>query len=443
MIGIIVTAAMTAMSFIMSIESLMPPLQLSTQRAMWSASPIQHPSVADLIAMRFYKIIDVETYRARMKEYGFDTNVADNMFEVSRSPLATTEIIAARRRGIIDEKTYYDYMSKQRFVKEDADTIYKVSEYFPTPADLIRFAVREVYTPEVVERFGQMEDFPPVFATEAAKAGLPLEQARNYWAAHWDLPSATQGFEMFHRGVIDEETLKMLMRALDIMPYWRDKLIQIAYRVYTRVDVRRMYRDGVLDREGVKRAYLDLGYDETKAENMTKFTLAFYTQKERDATESFIRKLYGWREIDMPEALSMLQEIGYTREMSMLKVAVWDLELADALLSEKVQNLKVKYIEGAISEAELSDGLDSLALPAVRKDVEILDAKTKREARVRLPTKKELFAWFMDDVIDEAELREYFTRYNYREVDIDRYVADFKKAKEAKLSALEAASKVE
>jgi len=159
MIGIIVTAAMTAMSFIMSIESLMPPLQLSTQRAMWSASPIQHPSVADLIAMRFYKIIDVDTYRTRMREYGFDTDIADKLFDVSKSPIAVTEVIAARRRGIIDEPTFYDYMSRQRFVKEDADTIYKVTEYFPSPADLIRFAVREVYTPEVVEKFGQMEVF--------------------------------------------------------------------------------------------------------------------------------------------------------------------------------------------------------------------------------------------------------------------------------------------
>ncbi|GAH93918.1 unnamed protein product, partial [marine sediment metagenome] len=44
---------------------------------------------------------------------------------------------------------------------------------------------------------------------------------------HWSLPSPSQGFEMLHRGVIDEAELNMLLRALDIMPFWREKLTKV------------------------------------------------------------------------------------------------------------------------------------------------------------------------------------------------------------------------
>ena len=52
---------------------------------------------------------------------------------------------------------------------------------------------------------------------------------------------------MLHRGVIDTAELDMLLRAQDVMPFWRDRLTAIAYRPLTRVDVRRMYKQGVLN----------------------------------------------------------------------------------------------------------------------------------------------------------------------------------------------------
>ncbi|MBA7557821.1 hypothetical protein ES705_50595 [subsurface metagenome] len=34
---------------------------------------------------------------------------------------------------------------------------------------------------------------------------------------------------MLHRDIVDQDTLKMLLKSLDIMPYWRDRLIQLSY----------------------------------------------------------------------------------------------------------------------------------------------------------------------------------------------------------------------
>ncbi|GAG78096.1 unnamed protein product, partial [marine sediment metagenome] len=86
-------------------------------------------------------------------------------------------------------------------------------------------------------------------------------------------PSPQQGFDMLHRGVISDDELNMLLRALDVMPFWRDKLTQIAFRPLTRVDVRRMYKQGVLTETEVYESYLIAGYNEQNAERMAEFTV--------------------------------------------------------------------------------------------------------------------------------------------------------------------------
>jgi len=132
--------------------------------------------------------------------------------------------------------------------------VYKTLAHpIPPINDLITMAVREAFTPEIAGRFGQYEGLPSEYVDAAAKKGLSKEWAERYWAAHWTLPSVQQGFSMLHRGIIAQPDLNLLMRALDIMPYWRDKLMQLSFKPLTRVDVRRMHLLGTLDEGGVNR----------------------------------------------------------------------------------------------------------------------------------------------------------------------------------------------
>lgn len=190
-------------------------------------------------------------------------------------------------------------------VHQNYHGLYKELAYqIPPVADIITMAVREAFTPDIARRFGQYEDLPTEFVEWVGKKGLNKDWAERYWAAHWSLPSPQQGFEMLHRGVIGEGDLNMLLRALDIMPFWRDKLIQIAYRPLSRVDVRRMFALGVLDVSGVRKAYTDIGYNEYNADLMTQFTIKYtegiaerareskerIEQKEQEAKEKAVQK---------------------------------------------------------------------------------------------------------------------------------------------------------
>ncbi|GAI83112.1 unnamed protein product, partial [marine sediment metagenome] len=242
--------------------------------------------------MRYRGKIDRGEFAATSTEIGFDPVWSERIFLASQRKLDGEAYVRIWRRGEIDEQTLNEHLTGLFFTSEDIHALKKATEFFPSPIDLVRFAVREVYNETIRARFNLDEDISPTYLSEAAKAGLPDTQARNYWASHWVLPSVNQGFEMLHRGVIEEDDLDLLLKALDIVPFWRDRLKEISYRPYTRVDVRRMHKLGILTTGQVDTAYRDLGYDAEKAENMTRFTLAYNTDSDTGVTRSNVIKAY-------------------------------------------------------------------------------------------------------------------------------------------------------
>ncbi|GAI65380.1 unnamed protein product, partial [marine sediment metagenome] len=243
--------------------------------------------------------------------------------------------------------------------------LYKELAYqIPPVADIITMAVREAFTPEIARKFGQYEDYPPDLELWAMKKGLSKEWSQRYWAAHWNLPSPLQGFEMLHRGVIGVGELNMLLRALDVMPFWRDKLTQIAYRRLTRVDIRRMYKAGVLTVAEVYESYLEHGYNPKNAKRMTDFTVQWALPKEASITRSDILTAYKNRMITRSEASDLLADMGeeYFHREFMLKAVDYKKELE--LTENKIKGIRNLYKRRVYDENKTTDELSKLDLPA-------------------------------------------------------------------------------
>lgn len=254
-------------------------------------------------------------------------------------------------------------------IHPDYFDIYKtLAMRIPPVADIITMAVREAFTPEIARRFGQYEDFPKEFARFAQQQGLSQEWAERYWAAHWGLPSPQQGFEMLHRGVIDRGDLELLMKAQDIMPFWRDKMVDIAYRPLTRVDVRRMYREGILDEAGVFKAYQDAGYSDDNAEAMTEFTIAYVLTQQSKFTTADVVKAYTNRMIDKRETRSLLMMLGVKSDAANYIIGTADYKREWALTDAKTGAIRNLYKRGEYTDEIARSELLRLDLPADHVD---------------------------------------------------------------------------
>ncbi len=402
-----------------------PPLLEEYQQFAFNAAPNKLPDLGTAVALKFREQITESDMSAIFKKSGINNQFAGQILRMSEQMLSIGEYLTLWRREVITEGTLDVFLRKLRLNDEDIYNAKQVTEFFPTPSDLVQFAVREVYTPDVVSKFGQMEDIPDKFLSEASKAGLPKEQAQNYWAAHWSLPSPGQGFAMFQRDIIDEATLKMLLKSLDIMPYWRDMLVQLSYTPLTRVDVRRMHDMGILDDEGVEDAYRARGYSPENAKNMLDFTKLYNSQETTGLTRASIIKGYKRKLVSRSELQEVLEQFGYAEEVINFWVAMADLELELEEIQAAEDDLLKQYRKGNIDLSEVKQGLVNKDLPEDYVDQVITGEEQKVSEKLRLPTKGDLTDWLELQIIDEVFYSEYMAKLGYQSEDIQLYLTEF------------------
>jgi hypothetical protein len=266
----------------------------------------------------------------------------------------------ALNRDFIDEATADDHLSRMGYSGQAKNALLQLRNIIPGPTDLVRMAVREVFSPQLRRELTLDAEFPAPFAEYAALQGISEEWAGNYWAAHWDLPSPSQGYEMLHRGLIEPPQLVNLIKALDYAPAWRQHLIDIAYSPITRVDLRRLRKQNIISPEQVFKGYKALGYDDEKAGWLRDFTEKFYSPDDKSQLDDFtdlaastIRTAYRRHVILRDEALDKLVDIGMTEDVADFLLSIDDAQLAlnpttDAGVS--VRDLTVPVLLKAYSE---------------------------------------------------------------------------------------------
>lgn len=357
-------------------------------------------------------LIKGDISEARLREdfaqWGFTEERQNLLLSAFRSAPDASVAIRAWLRELIEENELDRTLFQNRMRPEDIALLKQVVFFIPPAQDLIRMAVREVFSPEIRERFGQDEDFPEEFATFARQQGISDEWARAYWAAHWALPSPAQGFEMLHRKVIEPADLDVLLRALDVMPFWREKLTQIAFSPLTRVDLRRMHALGLLTDADLQLRYEAIGFAPADAELMVAFTVAFNFSEDElpDELEGLTRaSILGMFEDGIVErgvTVELLTSMGIGADAAELFVEQRELEQDRKDRRNLIESVVSLAGGGRISLPEAQDSLASIGLTAVELTRATANILRGRDSRDRLPSLADLRKMLESEIIDDA-----------------------------------------
>lgn len=401
-----------------------PPYVTAAARDTFSRNPNMLPPLDTLISMAYKKQIGMSDYESLSKQIGFDSQISIPAFNAAKRLLDAGDYITLWRRGKIEESDLNESLSLLQMTDIDIANAKKVTEYFPSPLDLVRFAVREVYTEAIVETYGLKEDIPQTFITEGAKAGLMKDQAENYWASHWDLPSTTQGFEMLHRDIIKEDDLKTLLKTLDVMPYWRERLIQMSYNPLTRVDVRRIHAMGLLNDDRLYKAYKDIGYNHDNAEIMVNFTKAYNADEGSGLTRAIIIKSYKTGMITEAQLKDFLLGFGYAEDVANFWVDYTNYEIGLAKAESLKKEREAMYKAGAITADQLRQDLERQDLPSTYVDQAVVELDAVEVEKIKMPTRTDLTDWLKLEIIDKDYYIERMQEIGYRDLDIDFYLQE-------------------
>ena len=379
-----------------------------------------------------------------LERAGFSDERIQQLLAISHTPLSLGENIVALRREFITPEVFAEKLRALGLAQDDIELAERLSLGLPPVNDLIRMAVREVFSPEIADEFGQFDEIPQAYLDWSEKIGLSTEWARNYWAAHWVLPSMNMGFEMLHRGVINPAQLDSLFIAQDVMPFWRERLKDISYRVVTRVDVRRFHALGIYDESQVLDAYMKMGFNETNAAEMTQFTVAYNDStkkvektRERDLSKSDIIGMYNDGVIDALATRDYLIKLGYSEDEATVLIDREDIQEMrrerKADISNIIDQAKIK----SLTYEEAQDRLAALDLTRTETNKALADLARVSQTRTRTPSKSDLDQWLALGLLTPGDYAEELRTLGFAERYVDLYVEATTAEEESDLLAQE------
>jgi len=395
-----------------------PFSQLAANKANALARPTRLDAPAAFAALKRGAITD-EEFRSHCRQHGWPDIALEAFQEIFAQRVGVGDLSTLLLRQVMSESEFDAELTKRGYKQDEITKLKELQKVIPGLGDIIRMAVREAFTPEVVSRFQLHAELPGEMVEWASKQGLSREWAEAFWASHWELPSLTMGFEMLHRGEITEDEMRLLIRTHDVSPFWRDKLLNISYSPYTRVDVRRMYNVGVIGEEEVYRTYRDLGYNHEKATNLTAFTVALSNAAERDLTKTDILNGLKIGYFRIEEAHPLLMSLGYSTQEADYYVSKVLYDLWQDEIKEQVKYLRQQYVRSLISQNDVYSELGQLNLPAEQVNRYIRTWDIEREAKTRLLTSAKLEQLRKAEIIDDGTYAEEMSGLGYKQQYID------------------------
>jgi hypothetical protein len=421
-----------------------------------SALPNRELSPSELLELHFRGVIDEKTLKDRLKVHGFDEKKSNELISIQRKLLTLEELTVAKWRGIISEDEFLAYAKKHGIGEEDLKRFEAVKKFYPGPADFIRFAVRDVFNPAVVEKYGYDEEFPEQIVEHVRKSGMEPEQLKWYWRAHWDLPSPAQAYEMLHRlnpevlkirgsayekmGLKAEEiktdldTVRELLKIADYPKYWRDRLIAVAYSPLTRVDLRRIYELGLINDEELTARLMELGYTKEDAELMANFYKRLRHEENFRIALSKIEKAYKLGKLTREQYKELLKQAGYSDDEVEFLVSLTDYEIEEEKRERLLNLLISRYIKGLITKADFTDQAKKLGISDSEIDYWLEVANTKRETAVKTLSTAQIKQAFDRGLIDEEEALDLLISANW-DTNHAKFLLEIWKAEKTKQKA--------
>lgn len=392
-------------------------------------NPYQLLSPPDAVRAKHFDLISQGDVVTILRKQGYDTPDAEVLIKTLELVPPEGELIEWWLRDIISDQALDKLLRKKSWTQESIDGLKEAAMFIPPAQDLISMAVREVFSPEIAAKFGQFEDFPADFAKWGKKLGISEQWAKNYWAAHWKLPSPQMGFEMLHRRIIDKSELNLLLKASDIMPFWRDKIVAISYSPFTRVDIRRMNKIGVLSESEVNEAYLDIGYSEKSAARLTQFTIELnkggeVTEEEtlNKLTRAAIVGFFRDGILERAQAAELLQGIGLTQASANLFLTTVDLDEQQKERKAEVSLIVDNVISGAITKSEGEDRLNTLGLSSRELSLASIKLRRAEASRAKIPSRSDLDKMLAAGLIGDAEYVDNLGIHGYSKKWADKYL---------------------
>lgn len=284
-------------------------------------NPQYLPTQPEIDALYLTDRIDSEVWECWTKANGNLPRPAKLVRDSKRTIPGVTDVVSLARRKVISFTSDLPKRLRELGVTDPGHVaeFWKLSEFVPPFTDVMRMMVRDSEDRQVVDKYDYDKGFEAKFAGKLAQwaedQGISTDVARYLWRAHWDLPSNTALYEMFHRlrpdrpevrewdlawgrenfdpqwrvanprpPVVTLDDVRYAIEVNDMSPAWVDPLLAVSYRPITPTDARRMFEIGDANEDELYHRLRDSGYDDPSARRLVKYETALRSRRVANQT---------------------------------------------------------------------------------------------------------------------------------------------------------------
>jgi hypothetical protein len=388
----------------------------ATLKAMQSINKMMRPalpSYASAVAAAFIAPEKTGEVRDILARLGFTEADIDLIF-ISHYRLYDEFVVRDLYwRKILTEDQVFTRMRELGYTDTRIKEMTQAWTLIPPAQDILMMVGKEAFEPDSIQRMGLDQEFPSEQGEWLEKQGLSPYWQKKYWIAHWDQPSIQMGYEMLQRGIINREDLEFLFKTVEIPPFWREKLLKIAYTPYTRVDARRMHALKVLSDEELIVSFMDIGYDRAHAEKMAEFTKRLNAGKEKDLTKAEVLKGYRERIVTRKDATDFLLRLQYDETEAAYYLDMEDYKLQSEIQDDIQSTIQQRYQNRLIERSDAQRQLDELGLPSAQVRALLDKWEVKVLGADKVPSKTDLEDFLRAGIISSDTYRREMARLGY------------------------------
>lgn len=395
-------------------------------------------SQSEAIGLYLTNQISIEHCKCLVELNGGIWELAMKQILAQRARPNDFDLVQLYNRQYINDIEYISRMREIGYLDgNEALEKLQLGQQLPGPSDIVRFMLRDTFDESVVDKYGYDDEFEDKFTGKAKDwargQGVSTDIMRQYWRAHWELPSNTALYEMVRRlrpGRVPEDLQVTQTDALellginDVAPGWRRKLLAISYQPMTRIDARRSYDLGILSTAELIDAMQDIGYSIDDANKLTR--LADRARHKSIMASKWVKHYLAG---GMPRALATdrLESEGYPANSVADAMAEVDIEQAAKSRAECVKAVHHRIAIGEIDRQVALTQLVNLGLDGGQADTLVSAWVCERSAKGKALNAGKICELLENGIITVDDASSAYMRLGYSAIDANRILVSCKR----------------
>ena len=388
-------------------------------------NPQTIPGETEFTSLYLANGISADEFTCMIQANGSYPSWWQRIAQANRTRISNEQIIQLDRRKVIGPEAAYSMLRGNGVLNEaDAKLMYTASEALPTVSDIVRFMVRDADDNEVAARYGTDAALDTKYGKQlqswAKGQGITDQVMQYYWRSHWEIPSNTALFEMYHRlrpaktgqgltgGItVSRDDIKDALVVNDVLPFWAERLMEISFKPLTRTDAQRAYFIDAIDENELKDSYLDLGYNEDNADRLVRFTNQLKGKRKQatGGTEkaTSVLKYYKNFLLSDVEASARLRNGGLSEKAASDAMQIASKQRSNDSQLACIKGVHSKYKRFIYGDNEARQDLIAIGVPIENIDKLVANWNCERGNKPKELSAAQVCKAYKNELIDEME----------------------------------------